>query len=160
MSKINFADCKEKFLDRPLYCRPLRNLTPIKDHTLSPPKTPSPNEAPNPTGAIPKTIPGLPTSEQKKASKSQIKRDKKAKAQEKRVSEEKIKKNLSAFDLLMNTRHLQATVSSNDPRDKIIPSQYNRSGSFGSSPCLKRGSDQLGSPASPELDRETKKKAL
>ena len=28
MSKINFSDCREKFFGRPLYCRPLRDITP------------------------------------------------------------------------------------------------------------------------------------
>ena len=42
MSKINFSECKSKFFGLPLYCRPLRNLTPEK--------APSSN-----------VIPGLPT---------------------------------------------------------------------------------------------------
>ena len=38
MTKINFSDCKEKFFGKPLYCRPLRNITPEKRSSCSTPK--------------------------------------------------------------------------------------------------------------------------
>jgi hypothetical protein len=73
----------------------------------------------------------------------------------------------------MSSRHLQNTTQSIDPRDEIIPPhctpppltssfgrqifEQNRRMSFGSSPSLKRGSDQLGSPNSPQSIREPKK---
>ena len=32
MSKINFTEYKEKFFGRPLYCKPLRDITPEKTY--------------------------------------------------------------------------------------------------------------------------------
>ena len=41
MANINFSDCKQKFFGRPLYCRPLRNLTPEKVSSCSTPVMPA-----------------------------------------------------------------------------------------------------------------------
>ena len=41
MSQINFSDCKQKFFGKPLYCRPLRNLTPEKTSPCSTPRQPA-----------------------------------------------------------------------------------------------------------------------
>lgn len=203
MSKINFSDCKEKFFGKPLYCRPLRNMTPEKSNKqsnglpISQEKTsstqatnivPSPNKT-SPTsslsnspatptkllGTVPKVIPGLPQEVQAKAINKQQKkerqRQKKQEDEEKKAKEEKKKKHLSAFDILMNARHLQDT--NRDPREEMIPShctpqpwkssfsrelsEQNRRMSFGSSPCFKRGPDQLDSPNSPQPTMEPKK---
>ena len=62
-----------------------------------------------------------------------------------KTHEQKLRSNPSAFDLTMNTRHLQDSSNASDPRD------------IGSSPCLKRGPDQLGSPGSPQPFMEMKK---
>ena len=45
IARISFNDCKEKFFGKPLYCRPLKNLTPEKQKT-SPTQGP-PNQQPD-----------------------------------------------------------------------------------------------------------------
>ena len=41
MNLINFSDCKTKFFGKPLYCRPLRQLTPEKKSSCSTPTQPA-----------------------------------------------------------------------------------------------------------------------
>ena len=59
MKRLNFSDCKQKYFEKPLYCKPLRNMTPEKA---------------NPCVSNEKkvTIPGLPQKEQEKASAFQL----------------------------------------------------------------------------------------
>ena len=181
MSKINFTECKEKFFGRPLYCRPLRDITPEKTSSTSalqtgaielktPVKTSS-TSALEP-GDI-QTIPGLSSEEQARAeSKKKKKERQKQKKQqeiERKEKEERQLKNISAFDLMMKTRQLPNKPRA-DPRDSLLPTncltppclsswgqELNRRLSFGSTSNLKRGPAELDSPNSPELFNEFKK---
>ena len=151
MLKINFSDCKQKFFGRPLFCRPLRDITPEKINTVektisTEDKTSSTPTHDQQTGTISKIIPGLPSEEQQRDLSKKKKKERQRKLKEKMNKEDiegKEKKqkqiqNLSAFDIMMKTRHLQNMAV--DPRKEL---------SFGSSPNLKRGSDELSSPNSP-----------
>ena len=190
IARISFPECKEKFFGKPLYCRPLKNLTPEKQKTSpiqGPPNTEpdtriiytpaknsyvetSPTLVPNRPGvSTPSTsedktagtkpkIPGLSTEDQARAIKKQKKIEKqKSKQNEKNepteneIGESNEKKKLSAYDLLMwnNLRHSSPTIGLFEKKD--------RAKSLESSPFRKRGPDQLGSPNSPPIDRETKK---
>ena len=51
MKRLNFSDCKQKYFEKPLYCKPLRNMTPEKSNNV---------------------IPGLQPKDQEKASAFQI----------------------------------------------------------------------------------------
>ena len=103
MSKINFNDCKEKFFGRPLYCRPLRNITPEKVSSKD-----SGNISPTAkTGATPK-IPGLveessENSSAKKAAKKERQKQRKAEELERKLKEERESQKLSIFDKMMKT---------------------------------------------------------
>ena len=100
MSKINFRECRKKFSDRPLYCRPLRDITPekVKDpasssfsnSTQAPSTT---NGSPKSTGGIPK-IPGLSPDSQEKANikKAKKERQKLRKAEDLETKEKEEKK--------------------------------------------------------------------
>lgn len=204
MTKINFDDCKEKIFGRPLYCRPLRDITPVKNSSLKENKTSSTtnNSSSNSNAKAPSTqikgktfstsssssqtsdktppnsslnsssigtksnlIPGLSPQAQAKALK---KEKQKIKALEKKNKDEKILDNQTAFDVLM-----KAQQQFKDPRDDQLPpncstshlkswfgqqvSAENRRLSFGSSPNLKRGPDQLSSPNSPQPSGDIKK---
>lgn len=140
MEKINFANCKEKFFGKPLYCRPLREMTPEKPAEKTPLAT-TPNQSLVQTGTKSKEpckkIPGLPPSAQSKAIERQRGRDKKEKKEkekklklreeaerqelefESKIKQAKIGKNLTAFDVLMNAQQFQADIT--DPRDDLIP---------------------------------------
>ena len=222
MSRINFADSKKKFFGKPLYCRPLRDITPVKIPEIKSAQEikttfvkPNPTAQHNPAsetnivlektsstcntstlhldptaintslvntsstnGSTPKLIPGLTSNTQSKSLSSQKKKEKKQRQKLKKQQEsEKIEKegkklkNLTAFDLLMRTRHLQDRDI--DHRDSVIPahcspqpwksdfgrefSEQNRRMSFGSSPNLKRGFAELSSPSSPQTISDNKK---
>ena len=162
MVKINFSDCKVKFFGRPLYCRPIRYITPEKQAAVE--TTPG---LVTPTGTKPKEplkkIPGLPASAQSKAlsrKKDREKKEKQEKEKKQKLKEQqeiqmteanqKSKNKLTAFDVLMQAQQNQELPA--DPRDKLIPehcspapwksvfgymvSDENRRLSFGSSPCL------------------------
>ena len=197
MDRINFRDCKEKFFGKPLYCRPLRNITPEKSSVNpSSPETIN-HKTPSSTGAV-KKIPGLPNSAQSKALDRKEKRDKKdkkdkekkqkAKEEEERKKceedqkrrNERIKKNVKAFDVLMGARKQQNLACG---EDLVIPtycspspwtSEFGQRLEFGqsissesrrlsfSSPFSldkvgKRGAEQLSSPSSPDLSNGNKK---
>ena len=175
MGRINFSDCKQKFFGKPLYCRPLRELTPEKP---SENKTPQHSSVPKSQDTETKRkesckkIPGLPPAAQAKALLRQQARDKKKgkEANKNNISEaaadtqdshqKEISKDMSAFDVLMKSRHLKDKGKENlitpvtDPNrpasDKEVE-EHSRSMSLGSSPHLKRGPDQLSSPNSPNL---------
>ena len=67
MKMISFNECKLKFFGRPLYCRPLRDITPEKpDQADKTARSQSPQKT-TPTGTMQKKIPGLPASAQAKA---------------------------------------------------------------------------------------------
>ena len=119
--------------------------------------SPSSNSRDKTLGTKPK-IPGLSTEDQAKAIKKQKKKEKikfsKNENEEQNgigVGEGGEKAKLSACDVLMwnKLHHGSPTIESIQKKG--------RSNSLGSSPFLKRGSDQLGSPNSPPVDRETKK---
>ena len=195
MMTINFSDCKTKFFGRPLYCRPIRDITPEKPSQSSPASTAVNTTSKSMTGSRPKEnfqkIPGLPPSAQAKAKLRQKEREKKDRSEKERKKKlreekerqeledelknkkEKIKKNLTAFDVLMGAQQNHSDLV--DPRDEMIPAHcspapwvsewaakygqemlhQNRRLSFGSSPCLqqrlsKRGSEHLSSPNSPQ----------
>ena len=143
MTKINFSDCKEKFFGKPLYCRPLRDITPEKTSTTG---TPQPaNSERTEMGARTrepvKKIPGLPPGAQAKALTRQLARDKKENEKKKEKPnedviknipeneqsvmeephklQEKFNANLNAFDILMRPPQLQGNML--DPRDEMIP---------------------------------------
>ena len=156
MMKINFSDCKTKFFGLPLYCRPIRDITPEK---ISQPSTPAPNPLLKSKEKF-KKIPGLPPSAQSKAKSRENERDKKQRKEKEKKQkvledqerlelgdkENSIQKSKTAFDVLMNAQKTE------------------RSMSVGSSPCLqlrlsKRGSDHLSSPSSPELENDFHKKS-
>ena len=183
MAKLNFNDCKLKFFGLPLYCRPLRDITPDKPSAVIPIPDSQSSPIVTPTGTIQKKIPGLPSSAQAKAISRKNSREKKErKEKEKKLKEEELKKkqrtakNSSAFDVLMNAQKVQYLEI--DPRDQLIPdncspaplrSEFgkqifseNRRMSLGSSPKLslrfpKRGAEELSSPTSPPPVNELKK---
>ena len=174
MLRINFSDCKTKFFGKPLYCRPLRELTPEKP---SQNKTPQHSSAPKSqeTGTKPKDpckkIPGLPPAAQAKALLRQQARDKKERKETKNniletaddtqePNPKETSRDMSAFDMLMKNRHLH--LKDKEKENLITPvadpnrpgtvrevAEYHGNMSLGSSPHLKRGSDQLSSPNSP-----------
>ena len=181
MSRINFRECREKFSDRPLYCRPLRDITPekVKDpapssssNSAQAPSTT--NGSPNSTGGIPK-IPGFSPDSQEKTNIKKAKKERqklrKAEELETKEKEEKKLKNLSIFDKMMKSRHMQDKLK--DPLDVLIPahcsphpwtstfgrqlSEQSRRMSVGSSPNLKRGAELLSSPNSPQHTNIPKK---
>ena len=169
MSKINFSECRQKFFNRPLYCRPLRDITPEKiEESESTGKVSSPEKKTFPplvhqTGTTPKNIPGLSPEEQAKVSSKQKKKERQRKIKEQKKKEEheniesdknQIRISVSAFDLMMKTRHLQNMVK--DPRSGS-GQELSRRMSFGSSPNLKRGAHELSSPSSPQTIRDLKK---
>ena len=130
MNKINFSDCKQKFFGKPLYCRPLRDITPDKKTQAD--ETPDSKSSPvKPSGAIGKKIPGLPPSAQSKAIERQKERERKEKKEKKlkKADKEKMEKehgkeqaivrNTSAFDVLMKAQRLQHLE--HDPVEPLIP---------------------------------------
>ena len=135
VKKLNFADCKKKFLGRPLYCRALRNITPEKLSEYTPVKdnnsqkspavsldmTTNALESPTPTGS----------GSQKKLEKKERQRQKKLLGQS---------SPLNAFDRLMKKK-----VAEQDQENASTPSQ-------------KRGPIELSSPNSPEVNEPKKSK--
>ena len=146
MAKINFKDCKIKFFGKPLYCRPLRDMTPEKpainiDATVAINSPLSPSRPPAEVGAKSKEaikkIPGLPPAAQAKAIERQQNREKKDKKDKDKklklkeasakvqvgdeLSEKqaKIIKNVSAFNILMKAQQFQGDLP--NPRDGRIP---------------------------------------
>ena len=75
LKNIDFHECKQKFWDVPLYCKPIRTLTPIKNVIASPPQKAIP-VVPEPRNAIP----GIPESELRKTELLQKKKLKKKQA--------------------------------------------------------------------------------
>ena len=59
MKRLNFSECKQKYFEKPLYCKPLRNMTPEKTNNCD-------------SNEKNITIPGLPRKEQEKASAFQL----------------------------------------------------------------------------------------
>ena len=157
IARINFNDCKKKFFDRPLYCRPLRNITPEKtDHT---------RETSNPKSAepSPKNIPGLPPNSQEKSKNKRAKKERQ-KLKRKEVMEEKdegdVKLKTSLYEKMMMSRKVQDKVDTSKENTSITLGQqtsplrgtsvdHSRINSLGSSPNLKRTSTELSSPNSP-----------
>ena len=156
-------------------CRTSPTNTAAIDSSNSAKTFPTLAKSPQQTGATSKIIPGLSPEDQTKAIN---KKNKKLRQKLKKQEElEKIEKegrklqNLTAFDFLMRNRHLQDRVI--DRRDDRIPahcspqpwksdfvrelSEKNRRMSFGSSPNLKRGCDELSSPSSPQSISDCKK---
>ena len=136
MKMISFNECKLKFFGRPLYCRPLRDITPEKpDQADKTAGSQSPQKT-TPTGTMQKKIPGLPASAQAKAISRKNERNRKErKEKEKKLREEttnkevfedeekkqeRIEKNRSAFDVLMKAQN-KANHLEFDQRDKHIP---------------------------------------
>ena len=83
-NSIHFPKTRQKFFDAPIYCRPLRNMTPVKvakdddkpsdEKSLgatakNPPGTPNPDTDHSTSATGPHTIPGLTKNQQKKAAK-------------------------------------------------------------------------------------------
>ena len=143
MAKINFYDCQEKFFGKPLYCRPLRDITPDKPAAPRTPSSTSSSRSSGDTGTKSKEpckkIPGLPPSAQSKALERQMARDKKEKKDkekkqklkqeadkkqvelESKTQQAKTSQNLSAFDVLMKAQKFQGEIY--DTRDDLIPTQ-------------------------------------
>ena len=71
ISSLHFPKTRQKFFDVPIYCRGLRNMTPIKDKPITDNEDPTPKSpglANNPAETPKVTpIPGLSKSQQKKA---------------------------------------------------------------------------------------------
>ena len=147
VENLDFKESKKLVLKKPLYCRVIRSITPVKPFIDLEHKSSSEKEDPNlemstsnstpsspghksNTGTINKTIPGLSLeTESKSASKKRKKKQQKLKKNEEMEKNSKVEKNLNAFETLI------------------------RRYSLGSSPTLKykRGSTQLSSPNSPDL---------
>ena len=189
IDKLSFNECKLKFFGRPLYCRPIRDITPIKN---TPVEKTSGSQL-SPTGIMEKKIPGLPPSAQAKAISRKRERERKErKEKEKKLKEatnegalevemqrsQKIAQNKSAFEVLMNAQ--KSKLLDFDPRDRCIPPdcspapltsifgkqidlETKRRMSLGSSPCLnlklKRGAQELSSPTSPSTAELKKSKS-
>ena len=93
MLKINFSDCKQKFFGRPLFCRPLRDITPEKINTVekiisTEDKTSSTPTHDQQTGTISKIIPGLPSEEQQRDLSKKKKKERQRKLKEKMNKED------------------------------------------------------------------------
>ena len=105
LGKINFLTSRVMFMNVPLYCRPLKDITPEKP---APPTTPSSSKdfGTEPRIPLPK-IPGLPFQVQAKAIERQQKKDKDKKSAEKvkgkktGESDPEMKTVPNAFEFLM-----------------------------------------------------------
>ena len=160
VTKIDFTSSKKLHLRLPLYCRPIRDITPEKPNVTSPEKV-SP-------GTKPKTpaskIPGLPNKAQKQALERQKKKEtekKKLATKEKETKQNSGEKNVvkdnsekNAFKVLMGAQSIE----------------LDRSNSQGSLPNLdigspllnpaKRLNGELSSPSSPADNVSRKNKVI
>ena len=157
ITKLDFTVTRNLLLRLPLYCRPIRDITPKKPNELSPK---SPNDSK--TGTKPKTtftsvIPGLPLKAQQQAidrlKKNEAKNLKKKTPEKVSKTNEPFEKN--AFDVLMKMRDNNDKSGDEDPEANHVDLQ--------SSPAPKpnkRLADELDSPNTPtEADLKKLKEA-
>ena len=128
IKKLNFADCKTKFLGRPLYCRLLREITPEKVPLNSGQN--NSDETPHSEGLNLNS-----TDIQRNPSSSSKKLEKKERQRQKKLQEQN--QTVNAFDKMMKKP---------SSKDQLI----------NATPTLKRGPLELSSPSSPD-NNEPKK---
>ena len=137
MSQINFSQCKKKFFGLPLYCRPLRNLTPEK-------------------APAPSSIPGLSSKKLQKApsGKNDLDDFKNGNDTSRSILQKRSEKGPNS-DQINGTTPKKSLLHKTDAFEVLMCAAKSNSptGQNGT----KRGSDQLSSPCSPPNLSEIKK---
>ena len=114
---IHFPVSRQKYFDVPIYCRPLRNMTPLKgtketsdDHKEDNenPKSPSKKEPTKPTESKKSDIPGLAKSEK-------IKADKKAKEKKKANEKKEAEGRKKSEETLVRKNFMKSNVFEDEP---------------------------------------------
>ena len=177
MAAIDFKESRKIILEKPLYCRPIRNITPVKTPTAkspvkstpansppakSPPaKSPLAKSPPEKIGTKPKIVPqpkigGVPSKAQAQAIERRLEKEKKKGAN---------KKNKTPTQPIINKYFTPEPPKSEfakllEERSRSVqrtPGSTSRSTSSQSPNLRKRNSSELDSPTSPDVTLEMKK---